>query len=172
MVEVAQWALCMPPVSVWTRLTRETPASGPAHVGPAAACVFASTSVRGCHRRVYLQASPQRHPAARYFFHECMSVTVIAEGCPQVRPPSGVAPRHSVRAVCAYSQAGEPDASNSPTALCSRYGSRPAFSAVRGSISVKGGRARGFSAPGSFTPLSQPPASGWGTSYPRTTLPL
>ncbi|KAI0771877.1 HSF-type DNA-binding-domain-containing protein [Trametes elegans] len=35
----------------------------------------------------------------------------------------------------------------------------------------KGGRARGFSAPGSFTPLSQPGAAGWGTSYPRTTLP-
>ncbi|EIW62094.1 uncharacterized protein TRAVEDRAFT_70292 [Trametes versicolor FP-101664 SS1] len=35
----------------------------------------------------------------------------------------------------------------------------------------KGGRARGFSAPGSFTPLSQPGAPGWGTSYPRSTLP-
>lgn len=35
----------------------------------------------------------------------------------------------------------------------------------------KGGRARGFSAPGSFTPLSQPGAAGWGTSYPRSTLP-
>ncbi|CDO74044.1 hypothetical protein BN946_scf185043.g94 [Trametes cinnabarina] len=35
----------------------------------------------------------------------------------------------------------------------------------------KGGRARGFSAPGSFTPLSQPGAAGWATSYPRSTLP-
>ncbi len=35
----------------------------------------------------------------------------------------------------------------------------------------KGGRARGFSAPGSFTPLTQPGAPGWGTSYPRSTLP-
>ncbi|KAI0637819.1 HSF-type DNA-binding-domain-containing protein [Trametes polyzona] len=35
----------------------------------------------------------------------------------------------------------------------------------------KGGRARGFSAPGSFTPLSQPGAAGWNTSYPRSTLP-
>ncbi|KAI0723368.1 HSF-type DNA-binding-domain-containing protein [Earliella scabrosa] len=33
------------------------------------------------------------------------------------------------------------------------------------------GRARGFSAPGSFTPLNQPGAAGWGTSYPRSTLP-
>ncbi|GBE79308.1 hypothetical protein SCP_0205060 [Sparassis crispa] len=32
-------------------------------------------------------------------------------------------------------------------------------------------RSRGFSAPGSFTPLSQPGAPGWGTSYPRSTLP-
>ncbi|KAI0921551.1 hypothetical protein AcV7_008223 [Taiwanofungus camphoratus] len=35
----------------------------------------------------------------------------------------------------------------------------------------KGPRARGFSAPGSFTPLSTPGAPGWGTSYPRSTLP-
>ncbi|KAH9943077.1 HSF-type DNA-binding-domain-containing protein [Epithele typhae] len=35
----------------------------------------------------------------------------------------------------------------------------------------KGGRARGFSAPGSFTPLGQPGAGPWGTSYPRSTLP-
>ncbi|KAI0663057.1 HSF-type DNA-binding-domain-containing protein [Cubamyces menziesii] len=35
----------------------------------------------------------------------------------------------------------------------------------------KGGRSRGFSAPGSFTPISQPGAAGWGTSYPRATLP-
>lgn len=34
-----------------------------------------------------------------------------------------------------------------------------------------GGRARGFSAPGSFTPLSSPAAAGWGTSYPRAALP-
>ncbi|KAI6047363.1 HSF-type DNA-binding-domain-containing protein [Pisolithus marmoratus] len=33
------------------------------------------------------------------------------------------------------------------------------------------GRARGFSAPGSFTPLSQGGAAGWGTSYPRAPLP-
>lgn len=33
------------------------------------------------------------------------------------------------------------------------------------------GRARGFSAPGSFTPLSQGNAAGWGTSYPRAALP-
>ncbi|CCM06712.1 uncharacterized protein FIBRA_09002 [Fibroporia radiculosa] len=35
----------------------------------------------------------------------------------------------------------------------------------------KGARARGFSAPGSFTPLNQPGAAGWNTSYPRSTLP-
>ncbi|KAF5388038.1 hypothetical protein D9615_000234 [Tricholomella constricta] len=34
-----------------------------------------------------------------------------------------------------------------------------------------GGRARGFSAPGSFTPLSQGGTAGWGTSYPRSALP-
>ena len=33
------------------------------------------------------------------------------------------------------------------------------------------GRARGFSAPGSFTPLSQGAAAGWGSSYPRHALP-
>lgn len=33
------------------------------------------------------------------------------------------------------------------------------------------GRARGFSAPGSFTPLNQGSAAGWGTSYPRSALP-
>ncbi|KAG5648658.1 hypothetical protein DXG03_000004 [Asterophora parasitica] len=33
------------------------------------------------------------------------------------------------------------------------------------------GRARGFSAPGSFTPLTQGAAAGWGTSYPRAALP-
>jgi len=33
------------------------------------------------------------------------------------------------------------------------------------------GRSRGFSAPGSFTPLSQGGAAGWGTSYPRSALP-
>lgn len=33
------------------------------------------------------------------------------------------------------------------------------------------GRARGFSAPGSFTPLSQGGSAGWGTSYPRSALP-
>ncbi|EMD40560.1 hypothetical protein CERSUDRAFT_111157 [Gelatoporia subvermispora B] len=36
---------------------------------------------------------------------------------------------------------------------------------------VKGTRPRGFSAPGTFTPLSQPGAPGWGASYPRATLP-
>ncbi|KAG8218368.1 HSF-type DNA-binding-domain-containing protein [Butyriboletus roseoflavus] len=36
---------------------------------------------------------------------------------------------------------------------------------------ILGGRARGFSAPGSFTPLSSPGAAGWGTSYPRAALP-
>ncbi|KAI1792903.1 HSF-type DNA-binding-domain-containing protein [Ganoderma leucocontextum] len=47
------------------------------------------------------------------------------------------------------------------------------FSLPAGDFSpYKGGRARGFSAPGSFTPLSQPGAAGWGTSYhPRSTLP-
>ncbi|KAI0786357.1 hypothetical protein C8Q75DRAFT_268829 [Abortiporus biennis] len=35
----------------------------------------------------------------------------------------------------------------------------------------KGARARGFSAPGSFTPLTQPTAPGWATSYPRAALP-
>ncbi|GJE84642.1 HSF-type DNA-binding-domain-containing protein [Phanerochaete sordida] len=34
-----------------------------------------------------------------------------------------------------------------------------------------GRRARGFSAPGSFTPLTQSTAAGWGTSYPRAALP-
>ncbi|KAG5637058.1 hypothetical protein H0H81_005970 [Sphagnurus paluster] len=33
------------------------------------------------------------------------------------------------------------------------------------------GRARGFSAPGSFTPLAQGGAGGWGQSYPRSALP-
>lgn len=33
------------------------------------------------------------------------------------------------------------------------------------------GRARGFSAPGSFTPLNQGGTSGWGTNYPRSALP-
>ncbi|KAJ3988112.1 putative heat shock transcription factor [Lentinula detonsa] len=33
------------------------------------------------------------------------------------------------------------------------------------------GRSRGFSAPGSFTPLSQSSASGWGSNYPRSALP-
>ncbi|KAL4076029.1 HSF-type DNA-binding-domain-containing protein [Scleroderma yunnanense] len=36
---------------------------------------------------------------------------------------------------------------------------------------ILNGRARGFSAPGSFTPLSQGGAAGWGTSYPRGGLP-
>lgn len=35
----------------------------------------------------------------------------------------------------------------------------------------RGNRARGFSAPGSFTPLTQSTAPGWGASYPRSTLP-
>lgn len=34
-----------------------------------------------------------------------------------------------------------------------------------------GRRSRGFSAPGSFTPLAQPGAGGWGTSYSRQALP-
>ncbi|KAI5118559.1 hypothetical protein M0805_002939 [Coniferiporia weirii] len=33
------------------------------------------------------------------------------------------------------------------------------------------GRARGFSAPGSFTPLNQGGAAGWGQGYPRNALP-
>ncbi|KAH8106219.1 HSF-type DNA-binding-domain-containing protein [Cristinia sonorae] len=33
-------------------------------------------------------------------------------------------------------------------------------------------RGRGFSAPGSFTPLTQPSAPGWNTSYPRSLPPL
>ncbi|KAF8639698.1 hypothetical protein AX17_000960 [Amanita inopinata Kibby_2008] len=33
------------------------------------------------------------------------------------------------------------------------------------------GRARGFSAPGSFTPLTQGNAAGWNQSYPRSALP-
>ena len=46
------------------------------------------------------------------------------------------------------------------------------FSMPTGDLSpYKGGRARGFSAPGSYTPLSQPGAAGWGASYPRSTLP-
>ncbi|KAF8165160.1 HSF-type DNA-binding-domain-containing protein [Crassisporium funariophilum] len=36
---------------------------------------------------------------------------------------------------------------------------------------VGGARARGFSAPGSFTPLSQGGAAGWGNSYTRSALP-
>ena len=40
-----------------------------------------------------------------------------------------------------------------------------------GDLSPYKGRARGFSAPGSYTPLNQPGAAGWGTSYPRSTLP-
>ncbi|EJF62961.1 hypothetical protein DICSQDRAFT_83750 [Dichomitus squalens LYAD-421 SS1] len=47
------------------------------------------------------------------------------------------------------------------------------FSMPSGDLSPynKGGRSRGFSAPGSFTPLNQPGAAGWGASYPRSTLP-
>ncbi|KAI0721863.1 HSF-type DNA-binding-domain-containing protein [Cerioporus squamosus] len=45
------------------------------------------------------------------------------------------------------------------------------FSMTAGDSSPYKGRARGFSAPGSFTPLTQPGAAGWGTSYPRSTLP-
>ncbi|KAI6035197.1 HSF-type DNA-binding-domain-containing protein [Pisolithus orientalis] len=44
----------------------------------------------------------------------------------------------------------------------------PPIGARNGSFT---GRARGFSAPGSFTPLSQGGAAGWGTSYPRAALP-
>ncbi|KII95355.1 hypothetical protein PLICRDRAFT_48319 [Plicaturopsis crispa FD-325 SS-3] len=33
------------------------------------------------------------------------------------------------------------------------------------------GRSRGFSAPGTFTPLSQGGAAGWNTSYPRSVIP-
>jgi hypothetical protein len=40
----------------------------------------------------------------------------------------------------------------------------------KGGIVGAGGRARGFSAPGSFTPLNSG-ASGWGTGYPRSALP-
>ena len=40
-----------------------------------------------------------------------------------------------------------------------------------GDLSPYKGRARGFSAPGSYTPLNQPGAAGWATSYPRSTLP-
>jgi hypothetical protein len=36
---------------------------------------------------------------------------------------------------------------------------------------LSAGRSRGFSAPSSFTPLSQASAAGWGTSYPRAALP-
>ncbi|KAG1715921.1 hypothetical protein ID866_1210 [Astraeus odoratus] len=36
---------------------------------------------------------------------------------------------------------------------------------------VLSGRARGFSAPGSFTPLSQPNTGGWGGTYSRAALP-
>lgn len=35
----------------------------------------------------------------------------------------------------------------------------------------RGGRARSFTTPGSFTPLSQGGAVGWGTSYPRSSIP-
>ncbi|KAI0829464.1 HSF-type DNA-binding-domain-containing protein [Trametes gibbosa] len=46
------------------------------------------------------------------------------------------------------------------------------LSVPSGDLSMyKGGRSRGFSAPGSFTPLSQPGAPGWGNNYPRSTLP-
>ena len=45
------------------------------------------------------------------------------------------------------------------------------LSVPAGDLSPYKGRARGFSAPGSFTPLNQPGAAGWGTSYPRSTLP-
>lgn len=47
-------------------------------------------------------------------------------------------------------------------------------SAVQQHLKTNSGgmRARGFSAPGSFTPLSQGGAAGWGTSYPgRSALP-
>ncbi|KAH9853751.1 HSF-type DNA-binding-domain-containing protein [Lenzites betulinus] len=45
------------------------------------------------------------------------------------------------------------------------------LSVPSGDLSQYKARARGFSAPGSFTPLSQPGAPGWGNSYPRSTLP-
>lgn len=48
----------------------------------------------------------------------------------------------------------------------------PSIPPPRSAIAQQGTtRARGFSAPGSFTPLNQPGAAGWGTSYPRGTLP-
>ncbi|PPQ75123.1 hypothetical protein CVT24_010037 [Panaeolus cyanescens] len=43
----------------------------------------------------------------------------------------------------------------------------PAHKLVAASV----GRARGFSAPGSFTPLAQGSPPGWGTSYSRSALP-
>lgn len=47
--------------------------------------------------------------------------------------------------------------------------SHPSHKLVSGAGSV--GRARGFSAPGSFTPLAQGSPAGWGTSYSRSALP-
>ncbi|KIL00361.1 hypothetical protein PAXRUDRAFT_129995 [Paxillus rubicundulus Ve08.2h10] len=44
-------------------------------------------------------------------------------------------------------------------------------SSVGNKVGPLGGRARGFSAPGSFTPLNQGGAAGWGSSYPRAALP-
>ncbi|KAF8138169.1 HSF-type DNA-binding-domain-containing protein [Boletus edulis] len=55
----------------------------------------------------------------------------------------------------------------------SAIGAAPVLSvpSVGGKSNFLGGRARGFSAPGSFTPLSSSAAAGWGTSYPRAALP-
>ncbi|KAI9574973.1 HSF-type DNA-binding-domain-containing protein [Boletus coccyginus] len=65
------------------------------------------------------------------------------------------------------------DTQESPTIPPPRsaIGAGPLPLSVPTKPSFLGGRARGFSAPGSFTPLSSPAAPGWGTSYPRAALP-
>ena len=54
-----------------------------------------------------------------------------------------------------------------PLTVPSSVGPHPSHKLVNGAV----GRARGFSAPGSFTPLNQGNNSGWGTNYPRSALP-
>ena len=54
-----------------------------------------------------------------------------------------------------------------PLTVPSSISQHPSHKLVSGAM----GRARGFSAPGSFTPLGQGGAAGWNTSYPRSALP-
>ena len=54
-----------------------------------------------------------------------------------------------------------------PLTVPSSVGPHPSHKLVNGAV----GRARGFSAPGSFTPLNQGNTPAWGNGYPRSALP-